>query len=73
MQTIEESFDRGCRGKLRHPTEEAACMALESLKNKKNCRRKVKLTVYRCKFGNHWHLGRQRKNRRDCDYTKRIA
>jgi len=63
MQSVEEAFLSGCKGKRRHPTEEAAYMALEMLKKRKNCQRKTKLVVYSCRFGEHWHIGRLRKAR----------
>ena len=69
LQTPERAFERGCKNKIRHPTEEAALLALDSIKRSKGCKRKTKLTVYKCKFGEHYHVGRRRRNWRTINDT----
>lgn len=63
MQSFQKAFDRGCGKKFRHPSEEAAIMAMIALRDS-NCKRKTRLNVYKCKFGDHWHVGRKRKDRK---------
>lgn len=70
MQSQDKAFARGCQGKIKHPTEEAALLALESTKSMKGLKRKVKLNVYKCLFGEHYHVGRRRKNRRSNGTTE---
>ena len=64
MQDQKLAFARGCEGKLKHPSKEAALMHLDNLR-RHGTRGKVRLNVYLCKFGNHWHVGRRRRQRKE--------
>jgi hypothetical protein len=46
---------RACEGKIPHASEQAAHAALWRLQNAGKARPGTR--VYRCPFGNHWHVG----------------
>ena len=61
---------RECDGKIRHPSEELALLAMKSLRH--DHKRKIKgavLTVYRCWHCKYWHVGHRRKKWRKSDAT----
>ncbi len=57
---IEELWRRSCKGKKRYGSIAAARGAISRKKDRRVAR---KLTAYKCRFAEHWHIGHKRKRR----------
>lgn len=55
----------GCNGKVRHPSREAAVIAMRRMKN-------AGLSAYRCGLCKAWHLGRSNGPTRDWKFQRRL-
>ena len=61
MKSEADRFRRGCGAKIAHVTRELAEMALHDMKRSSRIRRRTRLVVYRCAYGDHWHVGHERR------------
>ena len=50
-------YEAGCQGKEEHATESAAFAALKYYQTQGTLRTGDGLEPYKCRFGDHWHLG----------------
>lgn len=49
------TYERSCKGKMRHKHKGSAIYALKRIKN-------ACLSFYYCEFCKHWHIGHDKRN-----------